>query len=749
MAELKNRSRETPAKSKGKKPVKGKSEAATEPLRGEAPLRAEAPVKTGTPSTKAGADGQSVREKSGSSKANSPRKANNPRKASKKAAASKPAGKSESPTPQETAKAETKAQAPDRQAASAAATKEPPKEARQEPQKDQQAPKDTSVPGAPGTGGNAPHLPQIASDPEAFARNMARAFEEGGKALAAYLRPREEGSAGPEMLAAQTAEVMKTIGHIGEYWMADPTRTLEAQTRLWGQYLTIWNNALRRTVDDTPQEAPDTPADKRFSDPEWSQNPMFDALKQLYLATSRWADELVDKAEGIDPHTKAKASFYVKQISNAFAPTNFAATNPAVLRATAESNAENLARGMHMLAEDIEAGHGTLRLRQTKNAFTVGENLATTPGKVIAQNDICQIIQYEATTEKVLKRPLLIVPPWINKYYILDLNEEKSFIRWAVAQGHSVFVISWINPDERHASKGFDAYMQEGIFFGLDVIKKATGEEEVNAIGYCVGGTLLAVALAFLAQSRKKPPIASATFFAAQVDFTYAGDLKLFADEEQIETLEEDMARRGYLEGSKMATAFNLLRSNDLIWPYVINNYMAGKEPMPFDLLYWNSDATRMPAANHSYYLRNCYLENNLTGGRMKLAGKTLDLGRVMTPVYNLATREDHIAPAKSVFHGSQYFGGPVRFVLSGSGHIAGVVNPPSRGKYQYWTGKDARGDLDAWIGEAEEHKGSWWPDWQSWIETLDDRRVKKRAVGGGRLNALEDAPGSYVRMKS
>ncbi|WP_084175043.1 class I poly(R)-hydroxyalkanoic acid synthase [Afifella pfennigii] len=590
-------------------------------------------------------------------------------------------------------------------------------------------------------------LPYVASDPEAFARNMARAFEAGGKALAAYLRPREEGGADTDMLAEQAAEVMKTIGQVSEYWMADPARSLEAQTRLWGQYLGIWNNALRRSVGDGAEPAP--PSDKRFADPEWSQNPMFDALRQLYLATSRWAEELVSESEGIDEHTKAKARFYVQQIANALSPANFVATNPAVLRATAESNAENLARGMHMLAQDMAAGRGTLRIRQTRDAFKVGENLATTPGKVIAQNDICQIIQYEATTAKVLKRPLLIVPPWINKYYVLDLNEEKSFIRWAVGQGHTVFVVSWVNPDERHAAMSFAEYMKDGIFFALEVVRKATGESEVNAVGYCVGGTLLSIALAYLAQTRKKCPIASATLFTAQVDFTYAGDLKVFADEEQIETLEEDMARRGYLEGSKMATAFNLLRSNDLIWPYVVNNYLAGKEPLPFDLLYWNSDATRLPAANHSFYLRNCYLENNLSTGRLKIAGRKIDLGKVLVPVYNLATKEDHIAPAKSVFHGCHCFGGPVRFVLAGSGHIAGVVNPPTRKKYQYWTGPDARGTLENWLGEAQEHPGSWWPDWQSWITTLDDKRVLRREVGGGRLHALEDAPGSYVRMKA
>ena len=438
----------------------------------------------------------------------------------------------------------------------------------------------------------------------------------------------------------------------------------------------------------------------------------------------------------------------MKQIANAVSPSNFVLTNPQLWRETLGSNAENLARGMHMLAEDIEAGGGELRIRQSDMAqFKVGENLAVTPGKVVFQNELMQLIQYEPSTKTVLKRPLLIVPPWINKFYVLDLTPEKSFIKWCVDQGLTVFVISWVNPDERLAQKDFEDYMTDGPLAALDAIKAATGESKVNAIGYCVGGTLLSITLAYLAAKRDQR-IASATFFAAQVDFTHAGDLKVFVDEQQLEAVEKHMHQRGYLEGKKMSSSFNMLRPNDLIWPYVVNNYLRGKAPMPFDLLYWNADATRMPAANHSYYLRKCYFENALSEGKMRIAGVKLDLGKVKAPVYNLATREDHIAPAKSAFLGSKFFGGPVKYVLSGSGHIAGVVNPPSKAKYQYWTGGKPEGELDDWIAKAKENPGSWWPDWMDWIKEQEPATVKPRKPGGSKLRPIEDAPGSYVKVR-
>jgi polyhydroxyalkanoate synthase len=586
------------------------------------------------------------------------------------------------------------------------------------------------------------------ADLEELARNAARIMEEGGKALAAYLKPREEGQVADQY--SEVTDVVKTLGQVTDYWLRDPQRALELQSSLGKSYLDLWANAVKRMAGEKvePVAAPD-PGDKRFADPEWSSNQFFDFIKQAYLLTVRWANHLVEDAEGLDPHTRQKAEFYVRQIANAVAPSNFVLTNPELLRETVSSKAENLVRGMHMLAEDIAAGHGELKIRQSDaSMFEVGRNLALTPGKVIFENSLMQLIQYAPSTATALKRPLLIVPPWINKFYILDLTPEKSFIKWCVDQGLTVFVISWVNPDANLARKTFEDYMREGPLAALDVIEQATGERAVNTVGYCVGGTLLAITLAYLA-AMQDTRIASATFFAAQVDFTHAGDLKVFVDEEQIAALERHMAERGYLEGQKMAKAFNMLRSNDLIWPYVISNYMKGKTPIPFDLLYWNSDATRMPAANHSFYLRNCYLKNRLSKGAMVIGNVKLDLKKVTAPIYNLATREDHIAPAKSVLLGSKYFGGPVKFVLAGSGHIAGVVNPPSKMKYQYWTGpKPSGADVERWLAKAKRHDGSWWPDWLDWLKAQDASEVAAREVGGGKLTPIEDAPGSYVKVR-
>jgi polyhydroxyalkanoate synthase len=597
------------------------------------------------------------------------------------------------------------------------------------------------------TPGEATQLPM--PDFEELSRNMAALVEEAGKATAAYIKPIEEQRANTGT-AGKVGDVVKTLGTVAEYWLIDPRKAIEAQARLGSNFLELWATTLKRMQGEPaqPVATPD-PKDARFKDPEWSDNPVFDFLKQAYLITSRWAEKLVEEAEGLDEHTRHKAEFYVKQLAGALSPSNFLATNPELIRTTIKENGANLVRGMKMLAEDIERGKGELKLRQSDpERFEVGVNTANTPGKVIFRNDLIELIQYAPSTEEVLRRPLLIVPPWINKFYVLDLNPEKSFIRWAVAQGLTVFVISWVNPDARHAMKSFSDYMREGVFAALDAVEKATAERKVTTIGYCVGGTLLAVALAYMAATGDDR-VESATFLTTQVDFTHAGDLKVFVDEEQVKALEEGMQQRGYLEGSRMANAFNMLRPNDLIWPYVINNYIKGQAPFPFDLLYWNSDSTRMPAANHSFYLRNCYLENRLTKGEMILDNVKLDLKKVTIPIFNLAAKEDHIAPALSVFEGSKFFGGPVDYVVAGSGHIAGVVNPAGKPKYQFWTGGRPEGDYKDWLTKARENPGSWWPYWFSWIERQAPERVPAREPGGGKLKPLCDAPGEYVKVKA
>ena len=587
-------------------------------------------------------------------------------------------------------------------------------------------------------------------DPETLAMNLARAMETSGHALAAYLKPREGGEP-RDKPPNELTEVIKTFNEVAEYWLTDKERAAELQVKIGKAYLDLWGSAARRLAGEpAPPAISPSPRDKRFKDPEWKSNQFFDFVMQFYLLTAQCAQDLVRKAEGLDPHTRKKAEFYVLQITNALAPSNFVLTNPEVLRETLATNGDNLVRGMKMLAEDIEAGNGSLRIRQSDPSnLVVGVNMATTPGKVIFQNELMQLIQYEPATENVLRTPLLIVPPWINKFYILDLKADKSFIKWCVDQGVTVFVISWVNPDKDLGAKTFEDYMREGPLAAMDAIERVTGEMKVHTMGYCVGGTLLASTLAWLAEKRRVR-VTSATFLAAQVDFTHAGDLLVFVDEDQVSALERDMQASGVLEGSKMAMAFNMLRSNDLIWSYVVSNYLKGQPPSAFDLLHWNSDATRMPAANHSYYLRNCYLENRLSTGSMVLDNTLLDLSKVKVPIYNLATREDHIAPADSVLYGSQFFGGPVKYVLSGSGHIAGVVNPPASGKYQFWTNDNIKDvTLADWLKGAQEHKGSWWPNWREWLESIEAEQVPARAVGTAALPPIEDAPGSYVRVRA
>lgn len=583
---------------------------------------------------------------------------------------------------------------------------------------------------------------------DALARNMVRLFDQGAKVFSTLAERSRANGQGPYSMASDVSEAAKSLGEVARHWINEPQKLAVAQGELLRTYADLWGRSMRRFLGEEvePVIEPE-PGDNRFKDPDWSNSQFFDFWKQAYLITSRWAEDVTRKTEGVDEKTRKKALFYLNQMLAAFSPSNFPLTNPEVVRTTLATNAENLVQGMAQFAQDLEQSKDLLRISQTDlAAFKVGRNLAITPGKVVFQNDLIQLIQYAPTTAEVYERPLVMVPPWINKYYILDLVPEKSFVKWTVDQGFTVFMVSWVNPDAKLAQKSFEDYMREGILAAIDAVTKQTGSRTVNALGYCVGGTLLASTLAYMA-AKGDDRVTSASFLAAQVDFSEAGDLLVFIDDAQLTALEEMMAEQGYLDGSRMAAVFNMLRPHDLIWPYVVNNYLLGKKPFPFDLLFWNADSTRLPAANHAFYLREFYHLNRLSKGEMELGGERLDLSRVKIPVYELFTKEDHIAPASSVFRGAKSFGGPVRAVLAGSGHIAGVVNPPVKKKYQYWAGGSAP-SLEAWIAQATETPGSWWPDWAQWLAAYSGEKIPARDPSAGPLKPIEDAPGSYVTKR-
>jgi len=533
--------------------------------------------------------------------------------------------------------------------------------------------------------------------------------------------------------------------------MADPARLAEAQVELWNGYMTLWQQTANKMMgqDVEPVAVPEE-EDRRFKDADWDENPVFDYIKQSYLMTSKWMINTVNETEGMDDETARKVDFYTRQFADAMAPTNFAMTNPEVLRETIDSKGQNLINGLSNLLDDLEKGDGQLRIKHVEDdAFELGKTVATSPGKVVFQNELFQLLQFSPLTEKVRKTPLLIVPPWINKYYILDLREKNSFIKWATEQGHTVFVVSWVNPDARFGTKTFEDYMLDGPVAAVRAACEASGADKVNIIGYCIGGTMTAAALAYMAD-KGDDRVASATFFTTLVDFEEPGELGVFIDEEQIASLEETMGERGYLEGSEMASTFSMLRANDLIWSFVINNYLLGKEPFPFDLLFWNADSTRMPAVMHSYYLRKIYQDNALVKpGGLELGGVKIDLRKIKIPVYILSTKEDHIAPWESTYAATQLYSGQTKFVLASSGHIAGVVNPPVSDRYSYRTNAKKAKTPAEWLDGAKEHAGSWWPDWDKWVEKYAGGEIKARVPGKGKLKAIEDAPGSYVMVRS
>ena len=647
-------------------------------------------------------------------------------------------------------------------------------------------------------------------DPERLHAAMSRVAERSRRIVQAFAERQASGAGGFNPL--EPAVVSKAYQALWRQMLADPGRLVQAQLSLWQDYAKLWESTARRLAGEEaePVAAPD-PGDRRFTDGAWTEHPIYDHIRQSYLLVSRFMLSTVRETEGLDAHTAQKADFYTRQFIDALAPTNFAMTNPEVVRRTMETGGENLVQGLENMLEDVERGQGRLRIRMTDlEKFKLGENVAVTPGKVVFENDLMQLVQYTPTTETVRRRPLLIVPPWINKFYILDLRPKNSFIKWAVDQGHTVFVISWVNPDEGLAEKRLDDYMLEGPVAALDAIGKATGESRVNAIGYCLGGTLLAATLAYLSAREaaetgtaigapagageaaeaaeggeagtaavgdagdtgdagdaadapgaagippaavaqpavRRPAIESATFFTTMVDFEEPGELGVFIDEEQLLLVEESMREKGYFDGASMAEAFNLLRANDLIWSFVVNNYLMGKDPFPFDLLYWNSDSTRMPRVMHSAYLREMYQHNRLREpGGIVLDGVPIDLSGIGVPVYILSTREDHIAPWRSTYAATRLYRGPIRFVLAMSGHIAGVVNPPAANKYGYYTGELAP-TPDAWLEAATAHDGSWWPDWDAWVSVHGGGEAAPRAPGDGALPVIEDAPGRYVKVR-
>jgi len=605
---------------------------------------------------------------------------------------------------------------------------------------------------------NAPHKKETPKDdqdfkipdPVALGQALLQAYEKAQPLLEGYYE--KIGKAGySDNLYDQGFDPLNISESYLEFLdriTADPQKFLELQAEYMNDWTQLWQESMMKFLgQDSKTVIQPEKGDKRFKAREWQENALFDFIKQSYLLTCRWMNKSVSDVEGLAPQQKEKLALQTRLFSSAMSPTNFFLTNPEVLKETMKTGGENLVKGLENLIEDLERGGGELKIRTTDDTkFQLGENIATTKGRVVYQNELMQLIQYEPTTKKVFKTPLLIIPPWINKYYILDLRPGNSFIQWAIEQGHSVFCISWVNPGKEQEKKRFEEYMEEGILTALSYIEKETGEKQTNAIGYCLGGTLLAITMAYLAETKKKSPFASTTFLTTLLDFEHAGDMKLFLDDDQIELLDKIMEDKGILPGAELQKTFSLLRANDLIWSFVINNYLMGREPFPFDLLYWNDDCTNMPAAMHGFYLRKMYRDNALIRpGGIKMEDTPIDLRKIETPCYFLSAREDHIAPWMATYSGTQIINGPCTYTLAASGHIGGVVNPPEKNKYCYWTNDETPKNPEEWLENTTQHEGSWWPHWQDWIKTYAGGKVPARKPAAG----LEPAPGSYVKMKS
>ncbi len=582
-----------------------------------------------------------------------------------------------------------------------------------------------------------------------FSENFAKTVKSLNEATAQALANNNQGF---ENVKLDPMNVSNSLMQVMQQVWSDPQKAIQNNIELTQNYLNLWSNVTQRFLGQPVEPLYKSQGkDNRFKDEAWENHPMFDFIKQSYFMNSAWLQDIVKQVEGLSPKEEKKLEFYTKLIIDAMAPTNFAITNPEVLKETLASNGANLVKGAENFYKDIAKSKGqNFKITTTDfNAFEVGKNLAVTPGKVVYQNDLIQLIQYTPLTDKVFKTPVVIMPAWINKYYILDLQDKNSFVRWMVEQGYTVYMISWANPDETLGHKTFDDYMQEGPLAAMKKVQEIIGEEQMHFMGYCLGGTLLAATIAHLKAKNTKPfPIKSATFLTSLVDFSEAGDLGIFIDDEQISVLEKRMSEKGYLDGHEMAQTFSMIRANDMIWSFYVNNYLMGKDPFPFDILYWNADSTRLPAKMHSFYLRNMYEKNLLAQPNgVTLCGTPIDLRKVDVPVYILSTKEDHITPWESTYRGTQIYSGPIRFTLSGSGHVAGVVNHPSRNKYNHWTNDKIAKTSKEWLETAKDNAGSWWTDWNTWAAKQSGEKVAARKIKEG-TKPLENAPGSYVKFR-
>lgn len=640
----------------------------------------------------------------------------------------------------------TPTDAPDRPARKAgrptSAKPRPPRQPRSKPAETREAASETHAEPTPEPTAPASNQAEVI---ETLSMNLAKAAMMAQSAIAEAALTQADR---PAALSADPFNVAPAMTSVMTSLAAQPDKMIQAQADLFGRYMQLWSSTARQAAGEAPDPAP---VDKRFKDPAWAENPMFDMMRRSYLLTSDWMNGLIAGVEDVDPTLKRRAQFFTRLLTDAFSPSNFLASNPVALKALAETSGESLVKGMQNFAADLERGGGSLRISQADyGKFVVGENVATAPGQVVWRDELFELIQYAPTTETQHDIPLLIFPPWINKFYIMDLQPANSLIRWLSAQGFTVFVCSWVNPDKDKAGLGFDDYLDKGIYRAVEKTLEQTETKHLNAVGYCIGGTLLGAGLAHMAAKGDKR-IAAATFFAAQHDFAEAGDLLLFTDEHWIAEIERQMdAAGGVLPGAAMAETFNALRSNDLIWSFFISNYLLGKDPPAFDLLFWNADQTRMPKTLHLDYLRQMYGANALAKGQFEIGGLTADLSKVEIPLYFQASREDHIAPMNSVYRSAKLFGGKdVTFTLAGSGHIAGVINAPAAKKYQHWTNPALPATLAEWQADAVEHPGSWWEHWAAWLGARSGKQILARDPAMGPLKPIEPAPGSYVKVKS